>query len=380
MYCFKRLEQLMKQEEIEVYIVGGYVRDRLLGNQCKDHDFVVVGTTPQDMIECGFTPVGADFPVFLAENGDEYALARIERKVGPGYHGFQVNASPDVTLFDDLRRRDLTVNAMARKVIGWNDQGHAKLDDEVVDYFGGVNDLEDHVLKAVGPAFKEDPLRTLRTCRFRARYGFDVCDHTKLMMKEMVDEYQHLTPERVWVEIEKTLGEKLTPLFFDQLNELDLLESFIPGFNFETYDKFTKSWSLEQKVKFREFELPVKVALTWHQQNMKWLQQSKAPNNVAKFATLMNDVGVADTKDPNDIFAMFKVLDVFRNPNMIRWCQQYFDFFDEYRILVDVLNEVVQVKYTTIDSTEFDGVQGSQIGEVVDKHRLLTIQSCLINL
>lgn len=379
MYCVKRLQELMKSDNVKVYIVGGYVRDRLLGNPCKDHDFVVTGCTPQDMIECGFKPVGADFPVFLADNGDEYALARVERKVGPGYHGFEVNASPDVTLFDDLSRRDLTINAMAREVIGWNELGHAKLDDEVIDYFGGVDDLENQILKAVGPAFKEDPLRTLRTCRFKARYGFEVCPNTQLMMTQMVDDYPHLTPERVWIEIEKVLSEKLPWLFFEELDDLDLLQSFIPGFNFKYYNKFVSQWTPIQKSYFRDCELPVKVALTWHCNNQTWLCNSKASKDVRKFSVLVNDGGI-ETLDPKGILSMLKTIDVFRNPNMMRYFDQYLGFFSEYEKLRTIVAEVAQVKYSTIDPSEFDGVQGAQINEVVDKHRLLTIQSCILNL
>jgi tRNA nucleotidyltransferase (CCA-adding enzyme) len=124
-------------QHIKVYIVGGYVRDRLLSRECKDHDFVVVGATEQDMLDLGFSSVGADFPVFLHPlTGDEFALARKERKVAAGYNGFEVDFDPSVTLEDDLKRRDLTINAMAREVVGWNDQGHAKLKDDVIDPLG----------------------------------------------------------------------------------------------------------------------------------------------------------------------------------------------------------------------------------------------------
>ena len=197
-------------KHIKVYIVGGYVRDRLLGRECKDHDFVVVGATEDDMLKLGFSSVGADFPVFLhPKTGDEFALARKERKVAAGYNGFEVDFDPTVTLEEDLVRRDLTINAMAREVVGWNELGHAKLSDDVIDPFGGQSDLKAELLCHVSEAFAEDPVRVLRVARFAARYEFAVAlDTVALMIKLFEDgELDHLVPERVWAEMEKALGE-----------------------------------------------------------------------------------------------------------------------------------------------------------------------------
>ena len=186
--------------DVKVYIVGGYVRDRLLGREGKDHDFVVVGATTQMMLEAGFKQVGADFPVFLNTVGDEYALARTERKIGKGYHGFETEFGTNVTLEDDLKRRDLTVNSMAREVLGWNELGHAKLSDDIIDPFNGQKHLHNGMIKHTSKAFAEDPVRVLRVARFRARYNFNVAKSTKNLMTKMVDagEVDHLTPERVW--------------------------------------------------------------------------------------------------------------------------------------------------------------------------------------
>ncbi|MGB1110438.1 MAG: multifunctional CCA tRNA nucleotidyl transferase/2'3'-cyclic phosphodiesterase/2'nucleotidase/phosphatase, partial [Gammaproteobacteria bacterium] len=174
------------------YLVGGAVRDELLGRTVKERDWVVVGATPEAMTAAGFTPVGKDFPVFLhPDTHEEYALARTERKAGHGYHGFTVYTSPDVTLEDDLIRRDLTVNAMAKDA-----DGH------IIDPYQGKADLEQRLLRHVSDAFAEDPLRVLRVARFAARYaelGFRVHADTQALMQRMVEagELEHLVPERV---------------------------------------------------------------------------------------------------------------------------------------------------------------------------------------
>ena len=183
---------------METFLVGGAVRDELLGLSVKDRDWVVVGATPDEMLRRGFKQVGADFPVFLhPQTREEYALARTERKAGRGYHGFTVYSAPDVTLEDDLRRRDLTINAMARSESG-----------ELVDPFHGQADLQARQLRHVSEAFAEDPLRILRTARFAARLapmGFRVADDTLDLMRQMVadDEVDHLVAERVWQEIQR---------------------------------------------------------------------------------------------------------------------------------------------------------------------------------
>ena len=190
------------------YLVGGAVRDRLLGRAVKDHDHVVVGATPEAMLAAGFQPVGRDFPVFLhPETKEEYALARTERKSGRGYRGFVVDADPSVTLEDDLRRRDLTINAIAEAEDG-----------VLVDPFGGVRDLEARVLRHVSEAFVEDPVRILRVARFAARYaplGFRVAPETMALMRHMVEdgEAAHLVPERVFQELRGALGEPRPGVF-----------------------------------------------------------------------------------------------------------------------------------------------------------------------
>lgn len=205
---------------METYEVGGCVRDELLGVKSKDVDYVVVGATPQQMLDMGYEQVGNDFPVFLHPiTKDEYALARTERKTGAGYNGFDYEIA-NVTLEEDLSRRDLTINAMAKDSLG-----------NIIDPYGGKKDLENKILRHVSIHFKEDPVRILRIARFSARYNFTIAPETIEFMKEMVDngEFDSLTAERVWKEFEKVLPEKYLNNFFKVLTEIGALQK-IPGF------------------------------------------------------------------------------------------------------------------------------------------------------
>jgi len=205
---------------VKVYEVGGAVRDELLGLPVKDRDFVVVGATPEQMVALGYRAVGRDFPVFLhPTTHEEYALARTERKTGPGYRGFQIFASPEVTLEDDLARRDLTINAMARA-----EQG------DLIDPFNGAADIRSRVLRHIGPAFVEDPVRVLRVARFAARFEFDVAPETMRLMREMVleGEVDHLVAERVWQEFARGLMSAHPVRMFMVLRECGALARILP--------------------------------------------------------------------------------------------------------------------------------------------------------
>lgn len=206
---------------MEIYIVGGAVRDELLGRPVADRDYVVVGGTPEAMLAQGYKPVGKDFPVFLhPRSAEEYALARTERKTGSGYHGFAFHASPDVTLEEDLARRDLTINAMARAADG-----------RLIDPYGGQADLQARLLRHVGPAFVEDPVRILRLARFAARFSdFAVAPETLALMRSMVEsgEVDHLVPERVWQEFAKGLMEARPSRMFEVLRACGALQRLLP--------------------------------------------------------------------------------------------------------------------------------------------------------
>lgn len=208
---------------MKVFLVGGAVRDKLLNYPVTERDWVVLNETPESMIAKGFRPVGKDFPVFLhPRSHEEYALARTERKTAPGYKGFIVHASPDVNLEQDLRRRDLTINAIAMSPDG-----------QIIDPYGGHSDLEKRIFRHISPAFAEDPVRILRVARFAARYahlGFTLAEETRALMQEMVTagEVDHLVPERVWAELFKALNEPTPSAFFHTLRACAALASIFP--------------------------------------------------------------------------------------------------------------------------------------------------------
>jgi tRNA nucleotidyltransferase (CCA-adding enzyme) len=208
---------------MRIYLVGGAVRDSLLGRPVADRDHVVVGAHPDELLARGYKPVGKDFPVFLhPHSGEEYALARTERKTGHGYHGFAFHADQGVTLEQDLARRDLTINAIAQDEHG-----------ALVDPYGGARDIERRLLRHVSPAFVEDPVRLLRVARFAARFaplGFTVADETMALLQQMVrdGEVDHLVPERVWAETRKALGEAQPSAFLKVLREAGALAVLFP--------------------------------------------------------------------------------------------------------------------------------------------------------
>ncbi|MCY7387888.1 MAG: multifunctional CCA addition/repair protein [Burkholderiales bacterium] len=208
---------------MKIFEVGGSIRDALLGLQNQDRDYVVVGATPEEMIDLGYKPVGADFPVFLhPATHAEYALARTERKTAPGYQGFVFHTSPDVTLEEDLARRDFTANAIAR-------DGDGKL----IDPYNGVADINARILRHVGDAFLEDPVRVLRGARFAARFaaiGFQIAPETKILMQSITDsgELDHLVPERVWQELSRGLMEATPSKMFEVLRDCGALARLLP--------------------------------------------------------------------------------------------------------------------------------------------------------
>ena len=205
---------------MQIYLVGGAVRDELLGLEVKDRDWVVVGATPEQMTDLGYKPVGRDFPVFIhPDTGEEYALARTERKTGPGYKGFVFNTSDRITLEQDLERRDITINAIAKDENG-----------NLIDPFNGRKDLEQKIIRHVSNAFVEDPLRVLRIARFAAQFNFPIAGETQSLLREIsaTDELQTLTPERVWVETEKALQTRQPRRYFEALRECNALAALFP--------------------------------------------------------------------------------------------------------------------------------------------------------
>ena len=264
---------------MQIYLVGGAVRDRLLGRPGGDRDWVVVGSTPEAMTAAGYRPVGKDFPVFLhPDTHEEYALARTERKHGHGYHGFQVYAAPDVTLEDDLVRRDLTINAMAQDADG-----------RVTDPHGGQRDLAARVLRHVSPAFAEDPVRILRLARFAARFAdFTVADETMALMRQMVDdgEVDHLVAERVWQESARGLMEERPSRMFEVLRDCGALARLLP--------ELDRLWGVPQRADYHpEIDTGVHVMMV-----LDMAARLQAPLSV-RYACLGHDLGKGTT--PPDI-------------------------------------------------------------------------------
>jgi len=253
---------------MQVYLVGGAVRDQLLGRPIQDKDFVVVGATVIEMLKAGFQQVGADFPVFLHPiSHEEYALARTERKQGLGYQGFSVHASLDVTLREDLQRRDLTVNAMAIEVKSLMDD--TPINGEVVDYYGGLDDIHSKTLRHVSSAFSEDPLRVLRTARFYSRYydlGFSIADETLLLMRELVrsGELAHLSSERIWQESSRAMMQVSPQVYWQQLFEIGALtEYFSPLQQVWNHAKYGQIREIVQTALYFAGQMQLNLSQRW---------------------------------------------------------------------------------------------------------------------
>lgn len=262
---------------MKIYLVGGAVRDKLLGYPFHEKDWVVVGATPDTMAQLGYTPVGKDFPVFLhPSTKEEYALARTERKTGHGYAGFSFYCGEDVSLEDDLVRRDLTINAMAEDENG-----------NLIDPYNGQQDLIDKKLRHVSEAFLEDPVRILRIARFAARYhhlGFNVAEETQHLMRAMVDkgEVDHLVPERVWKEMERALGEQAPDVFIKTLRDCGALARLLP--------EIDRLFGVPQTATHHpEIDSGIHTLMS--------LQQATrlTPNTCIRFATLLHDLGKGTT-------------------------------------------------------------------------------------
>lgn len=263
---------------VKIYLVGGAVRDRLLNKESSDKDWVVVGATPEMMVEEGYEPVGKDFPVFInKQTGEEYALARTERKTAKGYQGFAFNASQEITLEQDLERRDLTINAMAQDAEG-----------NLIDFHNGQADLAAGLIRHVSDAFLEDPVRILRAARFAARFGFSIAPETLKLMQEMVanGEVDSLVPERVWAEMHKALLTDSPQIFFQVLRDCGALVRVLP----EIDDLF----GIPQTAKYHpEIDTGIHTLMVVEQA----AKLSKDP--LVRFASLVHDLGKAAT--PEDL-------------------------------------------------------------------------------
>ncbi|MDH3318553.1 MAG: CCA tRNA nucleotidyltransferase [Betaproteobacteria bacterium] len=288
---------------MKAYVVGGVVRDELLGLPVADRDWVVVGATPEDMVRQGFRPVGKDFPVFLhPETHEEYALARTERKSGRGYRGFTVYSAPDVTLEADLARRDLTINAMARDESG-----------RLIDPYGGEKDLREGVLRHVSAAFEEDPVRILRVARFVARLGFRIAPETMQLMRRMVEsgEADHLVAERVWQEFARGLMETHPARMLEVLAECGLAARLLPELKNER--------AALERASQAGAPLPVRFAvLAWglEEQAVRALcERLRAPNEDLELAQAASRCRPRlAAREPRALLELLKRTDAIRRP------------------------------------------------------------------
>lgn len=299
---------------MRVYRVGGSVRDELLGLPVVDTDYVVVGATPQDMLDAGYRPVGKDFPVFLhPETNEEYALARTERKTGPGYTGFEVHFAPDVTLEEDLLRRDLTINAMARNKR-----------DELIDPHGGQDDIAARLLRHVSPAFVEDPVRILRCARFAARFDqFTVAQETNKLMQQMVanGEAASLVAERVWQEVSRGLMEPAPVRMFEVLEQCNALSAVLPGVEMSESLRRALDWCATNSADVTARVGAVALALGNEEKFAHLATKIRIPNDCQDIAILAlrhNDaIKTAVNADATELLALIERIDGLRRPDRV---------------------------------------------------------------
>ena len=364
---------------MQVYLVGGAVRDQLLGLPVSERDWVVVGARPEQLVELGYHPIGRDFPVFLhPETKEEYALARTERKTGRGYHGFSFHSSPEVSLEEDLRRRDLTINAMAKSEAG-----------ELIDPYGGQRDLEARVLRHVSPAFDEDPVRVLRVARFAARLhglGFQVADETLARMRAIAEsgELDTLTPERVFLEFRRALMEPAPEVFVAVLAACGAWPAIFP--------LVPDTASIERTLReaaAAESSVAVRFAcLSWHSRDVAaWCKAIRAPRKLAQAARLLHRQfsvwSKLDTKDPASVLALIESLDAVRRP------EQFEDFSAATAVLGTVLgldfeqtDRRVRTAYTALlgcdEKSAARQTDHRTVGERVHEARLEAVRAALM--
>lgn len=368
---------------MKIYLVGGAVRDQLLGYPVKEKDWVVVGATPNDMLQKGFRQVGKDFPVFLhPETKEEYALARKERKIGRGYTGFAFNTDPSVTLEDDLRRRDVTINAMAETPEG-----------EIIDPFGGREDLKQGILRHVSPAFAEDPVRILRVGRFSARFGFDVAPKTIDLMKKMVEqgEVEALVAERVWKELERALVEQRPEKFFEVLAACGADKVLFPDVDIAALNLAAKN----------QYSGEVRFATLLHklpEADLKKLcDRYRVPSSYRDLALLVvkfwrKYASIEHSLDAEQILDLLMAVDAFRREARFR------DFIRACEISIEVSDQTIQDLFEThikkslniesfllncyqaaknIDMGSIEEKNGKEIGMKIRELRVKAIKSML---
>ena len=373
---------------MQVYRVGGAVRDQLLGLPVKDNDWVVIGATPRQMKDLGFQPVGRDFPVFLhPKTKEEYALARTERKTGHGYGGFSFYTSIDISLEEDLLRRDLTINAMAEDQHG-----------NIIDPYGGQEDLKNRWLRHISPAFQEDPLRILRVARFAARlapFGFKVAEETLELMSNMVKsgEASHLVPERVWQETSRALMEPTPAVYFQILESCGALQAVMPEFRSLIHSQTLLHLNLAAQADRNaliRFGCLFSPLLPQHEaeqiDSIRTVQgassRMRLPSEYADMARLVtehaqNVTSVIDTNNAESLMTLFEATDALRRPErfisliiILSYSFETVKFKKDQ--IIELLDNCLSIKAKDVMTKN---IKGKAVGEALRKKRLQKIQS-----
>lgn len=355
---------------MQCYLVGGAVRDKLLGYPHHEHDWVVVGATPEEMLHSGFKPIGRDFPVFLhPDTREEYALARIERKSGHGYHGFTFYSSPDVTLEQDLERRDLTINAIAEDEHG-----------NLIDPHGGQRDLQQRLLRHIAPAFAEDPLRVLRVARFAARYfhlGFRIADETLALMKTIVaaGEIEHLVAERVWKETERALLERDPTVYFDVLRQCGALARLCPELETLPFDNLTRAAELSKSVAVRFAALCAQLE---RNAAIAFCARIKTPNDCRDLTLLAvtHIETIIGCDSAEKALALFDSTDAWRRPERFVQLLRVARALDISAVKTKRLEELQKIAAAvTTHALISQGFSGKALGDQLRLERLRAIEN-----
>ncbi|MBL7667437.1 CCA tRNA nucleotidyltransferase [Moraxella osloensis] len=389
---------------MQVYLVGGAVRDYVLAREVTEHDYVVVGATPEQMLELGFSQVGADFPVFLhPRTHDEYALARTERKSGNGYLGFNVHADAAVTLEEDLARRDLTINAMAIQVNGLFDCGfkQGKFDvRDIIDPYGGLADIKQKKLRHVSAAFTEDPVRVLRLARFASRYaplGFTVDESTTKLTSQMkaTGELSHLVAERVWSETSKALMQAWSDIYFDTLYQLNVLDVIMPKL-YQASNDNPKQWQLmlsslriagaQQADNVMKFAL-VATCFKSHQQlnnptteYLEFCQGLKVPKNTERLGLFIlehfDKLKNFDHLTAEPLFELLRLTNSLKDTSLLEQALKVVHLYHlakQTALLATIKTQLTQISAKDVASE----LTGKQIGEAIDQLRLQKLEEIL---
>lgn len=386
---------------MKIYLVGGAVRDELLGLPVYDRDYVVVGATPEQMLARGFTQVGSDFPVFLhPKTQEEYALARTERKSGKGYTGFDCYAAPEVTLEEDLLRRDLTINAIAK-----NEQG------DIIDPYGGVQDIQQRIFRHVSPAFSEDPLRVLRLARFAARFAtfdFHVAAETERLIAKIVHshELKHLTPERIWMETRKALCTAQPSYYFEFLIKYQALEELIQGqrkahsksdfsaLSAQACSALTRRELVTERGQndlIQRYSLAHFAILQAYTTSTSIHQMWRVPSQFARIADATMAVHQAFTKSlellsPAALLALLQQLDSFRRPEIyhqtLACVEAILSSSDRFDLIARADFQVFRAVHSLFDDIDVQKIIGQgfshqAIGDELNRQRLTRLQQAI---